>query len=108
MCTIIRVKRKITEDPVDCLVIECKRNKLLSGLVTQIDQMSSVAAPVPTNAPVQNGHTQNSDLNEDSKAIKEVLKYAGSAQTEVTTKMTKFPITLGLQKVRIFVNKMSK
>ena len=28
MCTIIKVKRKITDDPVDCLILECKKKKI--------------------------------------------------------------------------------
>ena len=47
MVTIIKVKRKINEDPADCLIIECKKKKT------------------------------------DSDSIKQILKYAGTAKTEV-------------------------
>ncbi|CAF1001861.1 unnamed protein product [Brachionus calyciflorus] len=52
MCTIIKVKRKITEDPLECLILECKKKK--------IDENDSI----------------------DKKSFKQILKYGGSAQTE--------------------------
>ena len=55
MCTIIKVKRKINEDPVDCLIIECKKKKLIEA-------------------------SQDQQADE---SIKEILKYAGSASNEV-------------------------
>jgi hypothetical protein len=59
MCTIIKVKRKITEDPAECLIIECKKKKLLKDNSNESDQIDS------------------------SSSIKEILKYAGSAHDEV-------------------------
>jgi hypothetical protein len=55
MGTVIKLKRKITEDPVDCIIIECKKSRLAC----------------------ENGQN-NFDL------IKKVLNYAGSAKTEVS------------------------
>jgi hypothetical protein len=55
MCTIIKVKRKIDENPVDQLVIECKKQKIILP-----DQ---------------------ENVNEES--IKQIFKYFGTAQTEV-------------------------
>ena len=57
MCTIIKVKRKIDEDPAECLIIECKKKKIFEG--------------------------EHSSTNE-SNSIKQILKYAGSAQNEVS------------------------
>jgi hypothetical protein len=68
MCTIIKVKRKITEDPAECLIIECKRKKIL-----QNDD--------------QNG-LKNAQEKIDS--IKQILKYAGSAKNEVIFEITLF------------------
>jgi hypothetical protein len=51
MVTIIKVKRKITEDPADCLIIECKKQK--------------------------------TDSADNNNSIKQILKYAGTAITEV-------------------------
>ena len=52
MCTIIKVKRKISEDPADCLIFECKKKKLDAG---------------------------------SNESIKAILKYAGTATSEVIT-----------------------
>ena len=54
MCTIIKVKRKICDDPAECLIIECKKKKI------------------------------NLDSNESDSfdSIKQILKYAGSAKSE--------------------------
>lgn len=62
MCTIVKVKRKITDDPVDCLIIETKKKKLLNAL-------SELTL-----------ERENSQAN---KSIKQILKYAGSAVDEV-------------------------
>ena len=85
MCTIIRVKRKITEDPVDCLIIECKRNKLINGKSlgeidqaidkTQLNEQESLESSKSSHK-ISNGTSAK-------ESIKEVLKYAGSAKTEV-------------------------
>lgn len=60
MCTIIKIKRKITEDPVECLILECKKKKL------SID--SDESTTVKSN---------------EGSLIKQILKYAGSANNEV-------------------------
>ena len=39
MCTIIKVKRKLTEDPADCLILECKKKKIDSINVESIKQV---------------------------------------------------------------------
>ena len=64
MATIIRVKRKVTDDPVDCLIIECKKKKLIPESVT-----------VP-----QEANKENSD------SIKQIFKYAGIVYNEVNFK----------------------
>lgn len=69
MCTVIKVKRKITDDPVDCLILECnKRKKLMPDLSEVLED------------------TNKSVSNEKSRidSIKQILKYAGSAQNEVS------------------------
>lgn len=60
MCTIVKVKRKITDDPVDCLIIECKKKKLL------------------TNDTAESTNSRDAD-----ESIKQILKYIGSASNEV-------------------------
>ena len=64
MCTVIKVKRKITEDPADCLVLECKKRR--KQLAT--DLLPAATASSPTNR---------------IDSIKQILKYAGSAKNEV-------------------------
>jgi len=87
MCTILRVKRKITEDPVDCLIIECKRNKLLNGSKTNVaidaddDQKENQIESVNANIIKELDGDDKTPLNK--LKIKEVFKYVGSAQTEV-------------------------
>ena len=71
MCTVIKVKRKITDDPVDCLLIECKKKKLLSNFSDSNKQDL-----------IKDNET-TSDSNEFD-SIKQILKYAGSANNEVT------------------------
>lgn len=73
-CTIIKVKRKINEDPVDCLIIECKKKKLIdSGLFGP-----DVVRPESSSS---RSSSSNADVVE---SIKEILKYAGSASNEVS------------------------
>ncbi len=74
MCTVIKVKRKITEDPVDCLILECKkrRKQLAPNLENQI---SNDASSSPTNR---------------IDSIKQILKYAGSAKNEVGSETGEF------------------
>ena len=87
MCTILRVKRKITEDPVDCLIIECKRNKLLNGSKTNVaidaddDQKENQIESVNANIIKELDGDDKTSVNK--LKIKEVFKYVGSAQTEV-------------------------
>jgi hypothetical protein len=66
MCTVIKVKRKITEDPADCLVLECKKRR--KQLATDLLPATDAASSSPT-------HRIDS--------IKQILKYAGSAKNEV-------------------------
>ncbi len=61
MCTILKVKRKIDENPVDRLVIECKKQKIN---LTNDDKSDSSQ---PTSA-----------------SIKQIFQYFGTAQTEVS------------------------
>lgn len=74
MCTIVKVKRKITDDPVDCLIIECKKKRLLGSIA------SSAAANTANSASASS--TIKNDLN-SSESIKQILKYVGSATNEV-------------------------
>jgi hypothetical protein len=60
MCTIIKVKRKITEDPAECLIIECKKKKLF-----------------------KESSNESGDQADSFGSIKQILKYAGSAHNEV-------------------------
>ena len=87
MCTIIRVKRKITDDPADCLIIECKRNKLINGSLSTQEELSNniIQEQKDSEYDLQPKKIKNSTQNGQSvnESIKEVLKYAGSAQTEV-------------------------
>jgi len=70
MCTVIKVKRKITDDPVDCLLIECKKTKFLSNVSDSSKQ------------DLKKDNETALDSNEYD-SIKQILKYAGSANTEV-------------------------
>ena len=92
MCTIIRVKRKITEDPVDCLIIECKKNKLIKS-----DLNSSI--PNEQNDEIKSQSLINNDTNvnikeksKDQESITQILKYAGSAknESEIQEKINEF------------------
>lgn len=74
MCTVVRVKRKITDDPVDCLIIECKKKRLLS---TDNSKTSSIDSENCTK-----GEAKHENLNR-SEPIKQILKYIGSASKEV-------------------------
>ena len=90
MCTILRVKRKITDDPVDCLIIECKRNKLLNESKSKIidtlvdlhdDQRENKLEA--KNAKIIKELDGDDESNLNDTKIKEIFKYVGSAQTEV-------------------------
>lgn len=87
MCTILRVKRKITEDPVDCLIIECKRNKLLNEVKSNIDldddQKENNTLEKKRNAKIIQELDDDASPHLNGQKIKEVFKYVGSAQTEV-------------------------
>lgn len=52
MCTVIKVKRKITEDPLECLILECKKKKC------------------------------NEATTGKKSIFKQILKYGGSANSE--------------------------
>ncbi len=66
MCTVIKVKRKITDDPADCLILECKKRK--KNLLIQTEDL------------------EDTKENEENRleSIKQILKYAGSAKNDVT------------------------
>jgi hypothetical protein len=89
MYTIVRVKRKTTEDPVNCLIIECKRNKL-EAIDDTINNKSDTLQNDETPRPVNGTTTASIMTNEDS--VKEILKYAGSAhnEAEVSAKIIEF------------------
>lgn len=74
MCTIVKVKRKITDDPVDCLIIECKKKRFLS---TDNSKTSSIDS-----ASCTKGEAKHENLNQ-SEPLKQILKYIGSASKEV-------------------------
>lgn len=69
MCTVIKVKRKITDDPVDCLILECKKRK--KHISDQIEPATLKDLEVTKEV-------------EESKleSIKQILKYAGSAKND--------------------------
>ena len=72
MCTVIKVKRKITEDPVDCLILELSSKKRRKQLVQPDNQQQQ---------PSTNSASASPTNRIDS--IKQILKYAGSAKNEV-------------------------
>lgn len=73
MCTVIKVKRKITDDPVDCLILECKkRKKLQSNFDTLAESLNEPQS-----------ESQDNKMNRID-SIKQILKYAGSAKNEVS------------------------
>ena len=98
MCTIIKVKRKITDDPVDCLILECKKKRIF------IDQANDlITTPKPSSSPssataaaaaasastddvttLKSAESNSFVFNENRiDSIKQILKYAGSAKSEV-------------------------
>lgn len=97
MCTIIKVKRKITDDPVDCLILECKKKRIF------IDQANDlITTPKPSSSPssataaaaaasastddvttLKSAESNSFVFNENRiDSIKQILKYAGSAKSE--------------------------
>ena len=94
MCTIIKVKRKITDDPVDCLILECKKKKIfiddLESQETSATTSKSVQEEkVVTNKTTTETASKSFQFNEDriDSTIKQLLKYAGSAKNEVNLKI---------------------
>ena len=79
MCTVIKVKRKITDDPVDCLILECKRKKFM--LETKTAATESQEEPLQPNEEQIKFSFDTEKNRIDS--IKQILKYAGSAKNEV-------------------------
>lgn len=71
MVTIIKVKRKIDDDPVECLIIESKKKK--------IDSV-------------------------DNESINYILKYAGTAKSEVFNKKWLFSNNLNIELIFVFKN----
>ena len=61
MCTIVKVKRKTSDEPPDCLIIKCKKKKLES-----VDE--STDAKVAAN---------------EADLVKQVFRYMGSSENEV-------------------------
>jgi hypothetical protein len=78
MCTIIKVKRKITDDPVDCLILECKKKKFMPQFAEEKNE---------SNKKITENDDDNKIIQENEKdridSIKQILKYAGSAKNEV-------------------------
>lgn len=70
MCTVIKVKRKITDDPADCLILECKKRR---------KQLSDKIEPAVLKTLEETKENEESTL----ESIKQILKYAGSAKNEV-------------------------
>ena len=70
MCTVIKVKRKITDDPADCLILECKKRR---------KQLSDQIEPTILKALGETKENEESTL----ESIKQILKYAGSAKNDV-------------------------
>lgn len=73
MCTVIKVKRKITEDPVECLIIECKKKKTKTTILEEDGN---------ENTADKNGNEPSNDSSTAS-TIKQILKYVGSASKDV-------------------------
>ena len=71
-CTIIKVKRKITEDPVECLIIECKKKKTKTTILEEEGN---------ENTATKNGNDETVDST--ASTIKQILKYVGSASKDV-------------------------
>jgi hypothetical protein len=95
MCTIIKVKRKITDDPVDCLILECKKKRIFidqgNDLITTPKPSSSVSATTEGSTDdvtaLKTAESNSFVFNENRiDSIKQILKYAGSAKNEVTLK----------------------
>ena len=83
MCTIIKVKRKITDDPVDCLILECKKKKIF---LDQTSVLNEINEETVNNKSVLND-SKSFQFNSDRiDSIKQILKYAGSAKSEVKFK----------------------
>lgn len=70
MCTVIKVKRKITDDPADCLILECKKRR---------KHFSDKIEPANLKTLKETKENEESTL----ESIKQILKYAGSAKNDV-------------------------
>lgn len=79
MCTIIKVKRKITDDPVDCLIIECKKKKFLNESLPESEENTRATT---TLAKEENKSDKFEFKSNRIDSIKQILKYAGSAKSE--------------------------
>jgi hypothetical protein len=88
MCTIIKVKRKLTEDPAECLVIECKKKKK----TYEIDTNESSELTHTKSQSVD--ETTNKNKTISNEPIKQILKYAYSTTNEVSSFFRDFRITL--------------
>ncbi|RNA33692.1 putative RNA polymerase II nuclear localization SLC7A6OS [Brachionus plicatilis] len=77
MCTIIKVKRKITEDPLECLILECKKKKIYDT------------------------------RTEKQKIFKQILKYGGSAnsEAEIPDKIKQLSLQKETEKAKINLGK---
>ena len=64
-----RDKRKITNDPVDCLIIECKKKKL-----TTINDLNDETKSINNNKDIE--------LRKDNDVVKQIFKYAGCTRND--------------------------
>ena len=103
MCTIVKVKRKISDEPADCLIIECKKKKKLTLAEQEtIDEITSTHSPTssPSSAATKcNGASSKQSAtataaaaydDEQTVAVTQVLKYAGFTalnETELNEKI---------------------
>jgi hypothetical protein len=74
MCTIVKVKRKVTDEPPDRLIIECKKKRL--------DLVESSHAPISDKPSDAN----NVSVEKKEDIVKQVLRYVASSENEVKKK----------------------
>lgn len=76
MCTVIKVKRKITDDPVDCLILECKKRK------KQFSEEQLTKKLIESDERLEKSIEESLSDENRIDSIKQVLKYAGSAKND--------------------------
>ena len=64
MCTIIKVKRKITDDPVDCLILECKKKKIF---IDDLETSQETSATTSKSVQEENVVTKETTTEKASK-----------------------------------------